>query len=235
MFDSGRNLTYELVNVIGAAIVNGEYSPDKKFTNIAEIADKYSLSSTITKEAIKILYAKGLLSIRQRIGISVSPPEKWNLFDTDVLAWVLHSNSAFEFFRELSELRVAVEPMAANLAALNPHRIDMMHDLKSALNRIKSSDIKSNSLIEAETDFHAAILSASNNPYFLDMQKFIKLSIAMRHSLQNKSNNIMRPNHSDYEAIFDAITSGNGSLAFQTSHALAMKISNFANTLISSK
>lgn len=234
MFEAGSNLTFELARKIGSAIVNGEYSKTIGFTSMTEIASKHKLSLNIVREAIKILYAKGLLSISQRSGITISPPEQWNLFDTDVLGWALNSNSALEFFSELSELRRAIEPEAARLAALQYNDRRKINTIYNALLRIKEAAIGSNALLEAESDFHTAILLASNNPYFMEMHKYIKISTTMRFSFQNQSNITVEPNHRDYEIIFEAIATGNAAHAFQASSHLAKKIADLAKIVTSS-
>src|SRR3546814_15818855 len=64
-----------------------------------------------------MLTAKGLLSARPRQGTIVQPTTSWNLFDTDVLRWLLERQFSIDLLRQFNELRVAIEPEAAALAA----------------------------------------------------------------------------------------------------------------------
>ena len=64
-----------------------------------------------------MLTAKGLLTARPRKGTTVQPPSRWNLFDPDVLRWLLERKFSLELLRQFSELRIAIEPEAAALAA----------------------------------------------------------------------------------------------------------------------
>ena len=48
---------------------------------------------------------------------SVQPPRAWNLFDPDVLRWMLERKFSLDLLRQFSELRIAIEPMAAMMAA----------------------------------------------------------------------------------------------------------------------
>src|SRR5882672_8687603 len=86
--DLGRNLTYGLLDSLGRSIVIGHY--DKRtFPTEAELAKQHSVSRSVTREAVKMLCAKGLLSARPRQGTIIEPTTSWNLFDADVLRWTL--------------------------------------------------------------------------------------------------------------------------------------------------
>src|SRR3954468_10298071 len=84
----GRNLTYGLLDVLGRAIVIGNYEK-RGFPTEAELATQHGVSRSVTREAVKMLTAKGLLSARPKQGTTVQPSSAWNLFDTDVLRWLL--------------------------------------------------------------------------------------------------------------------------------------------------
>jgi DNA-binding FadR family transcriptional regulator len=64
-----------------------------------------------------MLTAKGLLSARPRQGMIVQPAQQWNLFDGDVLCWLLERKFSLDLLRQFSELRIAIEPAAAMHAA----------------------------------------------------------------------------------------------------------------------
>src|SRR6478609_3343053 len=112
----GRNLTHGLLEVLGRSIVVGDYQV-RSFPNEAELAKQYGVSRSVTREAVKMLTAKGLLGARPKQGTFVQPDENWNLLDTDVLRWLLDRKLSIGLLRQFNELRIAVEPQAAALAA----------------------------------------------------------------------------------------------------------------------
>src|SRR5687768_7791607 len=112
----GRNLTFGLLDAVGRAIVTGDYE-ERRFPTEAELAATHSVSRSVTREAMKMLTAKGLLTARPRTGTTVQPPSQWNLFDADVLRWLLERKFSLDLLRQFSELRIAIEPAAAALAA----------------------------------------------------------------------------------------------------------------------
>ena len=105
----GRNLTHGLLDVLGRAIVTGGYG-QQSFPTEAELAKQHGVSRSVTREAVKMLTAKGLLSSRPKQGTIVQPTTSWNLFDTDVLRWLLERTFSVDLLRHFNQLRVAIEP-----------------------------------------------------------------------------------------------------------------------------
>src|SRR6187402_2345818 len=133
MLDSGRNLTHQLTHQLGSAIIQGSYAIDKSFPTEAELSHQFNISRSVTREAVKMLTAKGLLASRPRQGIRVMPSAQWNMFDPDVLAWTLHARPSLDLLREFTQLRIAIEPEAARLAADNRHDKPKMKAIGDAL------------------------------------------------------------------------------------------------------
>jgi hypothetical protein len=108
-----------MLDSLGRAIVTGRYEREA-FPTEAELAKQHGVSRSVTREAVKMLTAKGLLSARPRQGTVVQPATNWNLFDTDVLRWLLERQFSIDLLRQFNQLRVAIEPEAAALARASP-------------------------------------------------------------------------------------------------------------------
>ena len=76
----GGNITWTLVERIGQAIVRGEYVEGDRLPTEAELAIRHQASRTVTREAIKMLTAKGLISSWPKRGTFVQEEARWNLF-----------------------------------------------------------------------------------------------------------------------------------------------------------
>ena len=63
-----------------------------------------------------MLTTKGLLKARPRQGTWEEPEDNWNLLDPDVLRWLLERNFSPRVLLECTQVRLAIEPMAAALA-----------------------------------------------------------------------------------------------------------------------
>ena len=61
----GQNLTYAMLDALGKEIVTGVYD-DRPFPTEAELARRHEVSRSVTREAVKMLTAKGLLTARPR-------------------------------------------------------------------------------------------------------------------------------------------------------------------------
>ena len=112
----GVSLAYGLLASLGQSIVRGEFEKTG-FPTEAELCVRYGASRTVMREAVKMLSAKGLLSSRQRQGTRVEPVENWNLLDPDVLRWLMERPFSNKIFLEFTQMRLAIEPTAAALAA----------------------------------------------------------------------------------------------------------------------
>src|SRR3546814_6476871 len=94
------------LEALGRAIVVGDYKT-RPFPTEAELAKTHDVSRSVTREAVKMLTAKGLLGARPKQGTFVQPEGNWNLFDTDVLRWLLERRSSISLLRQFNDLRIA--------------------------------------------------------------------------------------------------------------------------------
>ncbi len=97
----GRNLTFGLLDVLGRMIVTGAYD-GRPFPIEAELSKEHAVSRSVTREAIKMLPAQGLLAARPRQGTIITPPSAWNWFDTDVLRWLLERKFSLSLLRQFT-------------------------------------------------------------------------------------------------------------------------------------
>ena len=198
----GRNLTHGMLDVLGRTIVVGNYG-HRLFATEAELAKRYGVSRAVTREAVKMLSAKGLLSTRARRGITVQPTASWNLFDPDVLRWLQERKVSFELLRHFYQLRMAVEPEAAALAAVWAGTGDRKL-INSALERIEAAAGELESPQDVCIAFHAAILVASENPLFAQFQNLTATALRMAFRFTSRISGFC-PDVDAYVAIRDAI------------------------------
>ncbi len=198
----GRNLTHGMLDTLGKAIVTGRYEA-RPFPTEAEIAKAHGVSRSVTREAVKMLTAKGLVSARPRQGTVVQPAGNWNLFDTDVLRWLLERKFSVELLRQFNQLRIAIEPEAAALAARFHADADMLA-IRAGLTRMEAAEHGQGDPLDADIAFHVAILRASKNPFYAQFQTVVatalRTSIRFTNRIKGRSANI-----ADHAAVADAI------------------------------
>lgn len=208
MLDTGRNLTYQLTHQLGAAIVQGQYALDKSFPTEAELSSQFNISRSVTREAVKMLTAKGLIASRPRQGIRVMPSTHWNMFDADVLAWTLNARPSLALLKEFTQLRMAIEPEAAALAAANHLEVPGIKAIANALTRMKKADDGLDDPLAADIDFHCAILAASNNRFFFQLREFIQVALRVSIASTNQLKGVFNASYEDHKKIYDAIARG---------------------------
>ncbi len=198
----GRNLTYGMLDSLGRAIVTGHYEGEA-FPTEAELAKQHGVSRSVTREAVKMLTAKGLLSARPRQGTVIQSAAAWNLFDTDVLRWLLERKFSVELLKHFNQLRVAIEPESAALAARFGDDSDRAN-ISAGLARMEAAEAGNDDTLEADIAFHVAILRASKNPFYAQFREVVatalRTSIRFTNRIKGRSASL-----ADHAAVRDAI------------------------------
>ena len=198
----GRNLTYGMLDSLGRAIVTGEFE-QRPFPTEAELAKQNNVSRSVTREAVKMLTAKGLLSARPRQGTIIQPASSWNLFDTDVLRWLLERQFSVELLKQFNELRIAIEPEAAALAAAVGDEADFTL-ISAGLARMAAAEQGNDDPLEADIAFHVAMLRASKNPFYWQFRDVVatalRTSIRFTNRIKGRTASL-----ADHGAVRDAI------------------------------
>ena len=155
-----------VLTALGTAIVSGELPPGQVI-NLDGVSTTHGVSRSVAREAIRVLESMGMVASRRRVGITIQPKERWNVFDPRVIRWRLASSDRANQLVSLSELRRGFEPAAAALAALraNPHQCRIMAAAVSDMvMHGRSGDLEAYLL--ADKVFHQTLLEASGNEMF---------------------------------------------------------------------
>lgn len=206
VFERNFNLSHRMTHELGKSIVCGEFNQNDSLPTEAELCERFGVSRTAVREAVKMLSAKGLISSKPRQGIRVMPQEDWNIFDSDLLRWSLEGNPSMRVLREFLQMRIAIEPEAAALGAqfARPESIQAVGD---ALERMRNAEEDTDEALQADIDFHISILYTSENRFYIRMRDFIRtaLSVSIRHT------NVIKGNPDavieDHAKVFKAIES----------------------------
>ena len=77
-----------VLNELGRDIISGELPEGKTFT-LHDLSDRFEISRTVAREAMRALEQMGLVSSSRRVGITVLPRSSWAVFDPAVINWRL--------------------------------------------------------------------------------------------------------------------------------------------------
>src|SRR4051812_45644017 len=217
----GRNLTFGMLDDLGRSIVTGRYE-QTRFPTEAELAAEHKVSRSVTREAVKMLTAKGLLTARPRKGTTVQPSSSWNLFDADVLRWLLERKFSLELLRQFSELRIAIEPAAAALAAREADE-EAIAAIGAGYRRMEAAKLAEDDALEADIAFHIAILNACGNPFYPQFRDLVATALhtSIRFTSRFDRNRDSLPAH---RAVLDAISARNAPRAYDAMRTIVSDV-----------
>jgi DNA-binding FadR family transcriptional regulator len=149
-----------VVDTLARRIMSGRIRPGEGLPNTQDLSAELGVSRSALREAIKVLGAKGMLEVKPRTGTRVLPRSSWNLMDPELLGWCGPSLDA-DLVRSLLECRQLIEPGAAALAAQRATNTQLAA-IEAALERMAQAP-SLDERVEADLDFHVAVLRASGN------------------------------------------------------------------------
>ncbi|TDD84505.1 FadR family transcriptional regulator [Actinomadura darangshiensis] len=148
---------------LGVLITSGTL-PAGEVLRIEQLEDRFGVSRSVIREAIRVLQSMGMVTSRRRVGIIVAARSAWNLFDPLIIGWRLDGAGRDEQLRSLGELRRGLEPVAAALAArrATPAQCGTLTGavMEMAVHG-RSGDLEA--YLTADILFHRTLLEASGN------------------------------------------------------------------------
>jgi GntR family transcriptional regulator, galactonate operon transcriptional repressor len=157
-----RGLHGEVVHTIGLQIVGGLIQPGDPLPPEDELTSNLAVSRTVLREAVRVLAAKGLVEARPKIGTRVRARSEWNILDPDVLSWRAEATNDRKLYEDTTEVRLAIEPVAARLAALRASA-DETAGIAEAYEAMEAGVDDQDAYLAADLRFHALILAACHN------------------------------------------------------------------------
>ncbi len=158
-----------IIDAIGADIVAGALQPGDRLT-LEGLQEEFGVSRTVVRDCMRILESMNLVYSKRRIGIVVQDPSHWNVFDSRIIRWRLSGSGRDGQFRTLTELRVAVEPMAAAGAARHARDSERSElvDLAARM-RVLGEAGQLEEFLAADIAFHTLLLRSSGNEMFASL------------------------------------------------------------------
>ena len=194
-FPAHQQLHDSVVQRWGWDIVSGALPPGTRIS--ADVAaTQMDVSRTVIREAVRVLESMGLLAVRRRVGITVQPPEAWDPYDLNIIRWRLAGPDRVRHLQHLGQLRAAIEPLAARLAATNANGDDC-GALTAAVIGMSSTSRTANAAeyLAHDSAFHRTLLQASGNPMLAG------LSDVVVEVLAGRTRHALMPATADPEAV----------------------------------
>ncbi len=226
-----RNLFGHVVEELGTRIIRGDLTPDDPFPIEADLGREFGASRSVIREAVKALAARGLIESRTRTGIRVLPSIHWNLLDAEVLSWRYSVMPPAQFYNELFEIRLMIEPKAAALAAkrATPGAISEMTEAFAAMSEASRNGVSG---VDADLRFHRAILAAGKNALLLQMGNLIAVGLYISHQISSESFTVFLPLH---KKVMEAIKARDSETAERSMEQLLTETLEFVSRHLGKK
>ncbi|TDE32864.1 FCD domain-containing protein [Actinomadura sp. 6K520] len=156
----------EVLARLGPLIISGELAPGST-VNLEWVQQEFGVSRTVAREVVQVLASMRLVASRRRTGVTVLPKDEWDSYDRAVIRWRLAGPERGVHLHQLSQLRTAIEPPAAALAARHAdgRQRDRIVELGAALEEAgEAGDLAA--FLEHDIAYHRLLLEASGNVMF---------------------------------------------------------------------
>lgn len=207
-----RRIHGSIAHELGVAIVTGRYQPGEILPGEVEFSEQLQVSRSAYREAVRILAAKGLVESRPKAGTRVSTQARWNLLDPDVLAWTFEGEPSDAFIRDLFELRMIIEPAAAELAARRRDASDLAR-MGHALEEMARHGLATPEGQAADQLFHQSLLHATRNAPLISLSSTIEAAVGWTTIFKQRKRKLPRDPLPDHRLLFGAIADADAETA----------------------
>ncbi|GAA3827942.1 FCD domain-containing protein [Brevibacterium ammoniilyticum] len=176
---AGANLHERVLDAVGRDIVSGALPPGVVVTT-EELRGRYEVSLSVVREVVRVLESLGMVRPVRRLGLVILAMSEWTILDPLVIRWRMALRPA-RLLRSLTELRVAIEPEAAALAAAHaePGEAEEILLLAARMRAAgRTGDVEA--FLTADAAFHRAVLRAGGNELFASFDTVVAEILAGR-------------------------------------------------------
>lgn len=153
-------LSIRVADEIEDAIHNGKIVIGAKLPSEFELCGQFGVSRTAVREALRMLSAKGMISIEKGRGIFVRGLTSKNV--TDPMHSYLKTQGGASYIIDIIEARHVIEPEIAGLAALNRNE-DNIDRMKKDIEDMRNFNGEPADLARLDMSFHLNIAHATQN------------------------------------------------------------------------
>jgi DNA-binding FadR family transcriptional regulator len=201
-----ERLSKHVYETILTEIVRGVFAEGDRLPTESALAERFSVSRPVVREALAQLRDDGLIQVRRGSGSYVLQQPSSAMLQFAPLGSIADIQRCFEF-------RAAIEPAAAALAA-NRRSDAELAALKAALEALDAAVNAGDLGTEADFAFHRAVAEASGNPFFETTLSSLEEATASAISV-NRNLSLLSPHErlllvqKEHEQVFEEIRTRN--------------------------
>ncbi len=174
-------------------IAGGVFAPGARLEEL-ELAERFGVSRTPVREALRMLSTSNLIELKQRKGAIVA---------------ALSTDRLIELFEAMSELEGVCGRLAARrITDAELAGLRKQHELCGEAESLASDSIDANAYYEANAVFHALIYAACHNEYLAHEAAQLRRRLQPYRRLQLRMKGRIAESFAEHEAIVNAIAAG---------------------------
>lgn len=201
-----ERLYQEIVDQIQQQILSGELRPGDQIPAERELADRFGVSRTAVREAIKSLTEKGLIEVYVGRGTFVTNLSPERVVESMTLLLRNEQGNV----QSLEEARELLEVQAARLAAYRRSE-EHVARLRAMTAEMEEEQSVSSRLMEEDNEFHVEVARATGNPVLALMSQTIVGVLRGERKERNACDDSrLGAVFAGHRAIVDAIADGDG-------------------------
>ncbi len=197
--DDGVSLTQaeRLADEIAECVLSGEFAPGLRLDEHM-LAERFGVSRTPVREALRQLGSTGLIDIRPRRGATVARSTSAQLE---------------EMFAAMAEIEATCARLAAlSMTPIERRRLQNRHEMMAALvERGDRADYTS-----ANIEFHTLIYRGAHNHVLTEFATALRRRMAPFRKAQFRTEGRISRSHAEHGAVVKAITAGDALAAHET-------------------
>jgi DNA-binding GntR family transcriptional regulator len=184
----------KLAEAIAESVFSGEFAPGVRLDE-QQLAQRFAVSRTPVREALRLLATSGLIEIKPRRGA----------FVTEISA-----ESLEELFVAMGELEATCARLAAmSMAPTERRRLEALHERMGDLARTGDAD----AFAEANHAFHTMIYAGAHNVMIAEMTAALRRRLALYRRVQFNLEGRPSRSHAEHDAVVKAIVAGEANSA----------------------
>jgi GntR family transcriptional repressor for pyruvate dehydrogenase complex len=158
-----ETLTSRVIAQLEQVIVNQRLTPGERFPAERELAERFGVSRTVIREAVRSMVARGFLEVRHGSGAVVCKPSAESL--TQSISVFLGGGVMDLDYRKVIEVRRALETEIAAAAAKRRTEPDLAA-LDEILVQTAATRQSKAEFVRLDIAFHGALAAAAHNELF---------------------------------------------------------------------
>lgn len=213
-----KNLNAQVAREIAVKILSGKIPEGTLLPSEPVLCQQMGVSRTVFRESLKMLYSKGMIESKPKVGTRVKCKTNWNFLDVQLLEWMIGIETTEDIYVQFLELRKAIEPQACALSAENAtkeHRIEFANIFQRMCTIAENFD--HDEWIEVDAQFHRMIFISTGNSFYVPFGNVLVAMFKWFFLYSSKEGGVCLDEH---RTIYDAIMAGDSKKAYKASMEL---------------